>query len=143
MGGSRFLSVIAGLIIGAFLGMFFYILIGYTLICGPLQSVMVPENVMKIWRIDILKYGLSPGVFIGFLGGLVVPFHAPRGHLSKSIGASTCLIVSILAWITQWYNLAETSKGRIGLAIGITFVAILIAIPVSGSLGFIEKIRER
>ena len=143
MQGSRFLSALAGIIIGGLIGWWIYAFIGYFLFCGPIEGDMISWDLRMIFFGYSVKFGVIPGVAVGFLGGLVLPFTLPRGHMSKSIGTSSFLIIAPLAWWSQWGKLAHTSGGRIALMVFITFIVFLIIVPVSGYIGgFIESMRE-
>lgn len=138
-------TVIAGILIGAVLGLFFYWVPAYFLVCGslPKSVIIVPWEIRESLFKTALVFGVIPGAVIGLIGGMGSPIMAPRGFMSKSIGAFTWLIVTILAWITQWKHLSQMSAGRIVTTIFITLASFIMCLGVSGYIGgFIERIRE-
>lgn len=138
-------TVIAGVIIGAVLGLFFYWLPAYFLVCGslPTSILIVPWGIREALFKTALVFGVIPGAVIGLIGGIGLPIMAPRGFLSKSVGSFTWIIVTILAWITQWKHLSEMSSGRIIITVFITLFSFFMSLGVSEYIGgFIERIRE-
>ncbi len=137
--GNRGLMVIAGLIMGAVLGMWIYILEGMFLAYGPAWSVSeiapVPKEIRMAFLSDACWYGLLPGLIIGFISGLGSPFLTPRGHMAKGIGCTLILIVTPLVWWSQWHNLSYMKNGLIGWAVVVTLMIFLSIIPVSGHIG--------
>lgn len=143
MEGNKALSILAGIILGFVLGMWIYPIVGYLLACGPIETTIIPLEVRKVFLIKALKFGAAPGIFVGFIAGLVIPFHLPRGHMAKSIGAFCWIPITALAWITNCSNLYGMSAGRIVWTVVMTFISLALIIPISGALGhFIERIRE-
>lgn len=142
MAGSRWRSILSGIILGFVLGSWIYMISGYFLISGPIEGYFVPDGIRLRFVVDVLKFGSLPGILIGFLGGLVLPFYLPRGYLAKSIGAFCWIPITILAWITQWSNLGMMSGWRIITTILVTLFSLLSILSVSEQLSFIEKIRE-
>ena len=143
MEGNKALSALAGIILGFVLGIWIYFMVGYMLACGPIQGAIIPPEVRKAFLIKALKFGAAPGTFVGLIAGLVIPFHLPRGHMAKSIGAFCWIPITALAWITNWSNLYAMSGGRIVWTVVMTFISVALIIPISGALGhFIERIRE-
>jgi len=144
MQGNRGLSVLAGIILGAILGFWIYSWPGYFLISGPIQGWFIPTDVRVELLISALLFGAAPGVLIGIIGGLTSPFHYPRGHMAKSIGAFAWIPITALAWLTQWYNLAFMSGFRIAVTVVATIFSFALILPISEWLGTtIEKIREK
>ncbi|MDP2933257.1 MAG: hypothetical protein Q8N81_03945 [bacterium] len=139
-------SVICGLILGAFLGIWCYWVIGWFLTCGPLEAntLFVDKEIYFAFWVRALRYGLPVGLVIGLLGGLGVPPTNPRGHLAKSIGSMCWLINTPLAWATNWQYLQFMSAGRIAIALLVTSASMMVIIPMSHYLGqIIEPLRER
>ncbi|MFH1575747.1 MAG: hypothetical protein ABIB55_02270 [Candidatus Nealsonbacteria bacterium] len=139
---SRWRSILAGIILGFILGFWIYVWPGYFLVSGPIEGYLIPEEVRMEFLADALKFGLIPGALIGFIGGLVLPFHQPRAYMAKSIAASCWIPITVLAWITQWSNLEMMSGGRIAITIGVTLFSFFSIFSVSEQLSIIEKIRE-
>jgi len=138
-------TVIAGVIIGAVLGLFFYWVPAYFLVCGSLSTsiLVVPWEIREALFKTALVFGVIPGAVIGLIGGIGSPIMAPRGFLSKSIGSFTWVIVTILAWITQWKHLSQMSTGRIVITVFITLLSFFMSLGVSEYIGgLIERIRE-
>ncbi|MDD2666597.1 MAG: hypothetical protein PHD13_05250 [Methanocellales archaeon] len=151
MKGNKGLSILAGVIMGFILGMWIYSLVGYMLVSGPVVSGIhrhVPLEVRKALLIKALKFGAAPGTFVGFIAGLVIPqpelrFHFPRGHMAKSIGCFCWIPITALAWITNWSNVYAMSGWEIAGAVGMTFISLVLIIPISGTLGhYVERIQE-
>lgn len=144
MEGNRLSSVIAGLIIGAISGLFVYSFIGNFLACGPYPSnVLFVDMAVKFELFGkAMRFGVIPGLFIGFWGGLVLPFTLPPGHFTKSISSLLFLIVTPLAWITYRHNLALMTPGKIAITAVMTLVLMIIILPMTEhGLGWLERIR--
>jgi len=141
---NKALSVLAGLIIGTFLGYWIYWLPCYFLKCGsiPVDGLFVPTDIWLDCVTSDLQYGVIPGAIIGLIGGFAIPVHLSRGHLAKSIGAFAWIPITIVAWITQWNNIYYMSSGRIVLTLLATFMSLMFILPISDMVSFIEKIRE-
>lgn len=145
MKGKRWLSILVGIIEGLILGIWIFVFSAYIPAYWKYDSelLFVPEYARDILIINAFFYGALPGIIIGFIGGAVTPFLIPRGHLAKSIGATSWLIATPLAYITYWDNFILLSAGTKALAGAITFVSLMLIIPVSGLIGeFLEKLRE-
>lgn len=128
---------------GFVLGMWIYSIVGYLLACGPIETTIIPPEVRKAFLIKALKFGAVPGIFVGFIAGLVSPFHRPRGWMAKSIGAFCWIPITALAWITNWSNVYVMSGGKIAWTVVMTFISFALIIPISGALGhYVERIRE-
>lgn len=106
MEGNKALSILAGIILGFFLGLWVYFMLGYMLVSGPIQSTFIPSDLRMAFFINALIFGATPGAFVGFIAGLVIPFHLPRGHMAKSIGALFWIPITALALITNWSKCA-------------------------------------
>jgi hypothetical protein len=145
--GSRIMVIIAGLVMGAILGMWIYVVVGMVLAYGPVWGVSatVPEEIRMAFLSDACRYGLIPGLIVGFIAGLGFPFLTPRGHMAKSIGCTSFLFITPLAWWSQWHNLSYMKAGLIVLAVVVTSAVFMIIIPLSGWVGaFIEPLfKER
>ena len=144
MEGNRFFSLLSGLLIGAISGFLIYGCIGNFLACGPYPSnqLFVDMAVKYELYTKALRFGVIPCLIIGLFGGLFLPFTFPRGHFTKSIVAPLFLIVASLAWITYRHNLALMSAGRIALTGLVTFVILIIVLPLAEHcIGGLERIR--
>jgi hypothetical protein len=137
--------VLAGIIIGAVLGMFFFIVPAKFLISGPIKGneLMLPPGVQEYILGQTWRWGGISGAIIGFLCGFNNDATLPRGDFSKMIGVLCFIVSTVSAWWTQWDCLANTSFGRIIIIVLVTFAMFIIAVPVSGYFSFIESIRER
>jgi hypothetical protein len=148
MVGNRFLSILAGIISGVILGSWIYSLEGIYLAYGPFWESAgtykpIPDALRYDFLIDCLKFGVIPGLIIGFIGGSTSPFLIPRGHMSKSMGCLLFLIITPIVWLTQWDNVHFMGTGKITMAVIITLMVFLMIIPVSGMLGeYVERLRE-
>lgn len=137
-------SVLTGIIIGGILGGIFYVMPAKLLICGPLPyTTWLPPEVWKYMMLEIFHWGVIPGAIIGFIGGCNRDVAMPHGHLSKSIGASSYVICTILAYVTQGSNLAYMSASRIAITIIITALMFFLCLAYSQIFSFIETIREK
>lgn len=141
---SKTLSAAVGTFIGIILGNIFYLIPAKFLICGPLVSdqIILPDGVQSFIFLESLKYGSAAGGIIGFLGGLSTPKDLPRGEMSRRIGATSGLVCVLLAWITQHEYLGATSGWRIFITVLFSFFTLMLAIPFSDMVNFIEKARE-
>lgn len=143
-GGNKGLSILAGIILGFVIGIWIYVIASIVFVSGPILVPQEFEKALLARVFNALKFGAAPGTFVGFIAGLVIPFHLPRGHMAKSIGAFCWIPITALAWITNWKNLYAMRAGRIVLAVVTTFFSLLVILPVSGALGhIIERIRKR
>jgi hypothetical protein len=145
MGKDRSLSVIAGALGGIVLGCLFYGFPAKFLISAPISAdtLFLPEGMQSRFLLACLVYGAVPGVVIGALSGMVTPLFYPRGQMTKSFGAVIWLMVTALAWITQWGGFIAATGGRKAITILVTFSSFVLAVPVSGVMGdYIERIRE-
>ncbi len=139
VGGSRILVIIAGLILGAILGMWIYGFEGMFLAFGPWWEIEdnkpPPEEIRTAFFADVCWYGLSSGLIVGFIAGLVFPFLSSTGHMAKSIGCTLFLVITPLVWWTQGHNLAYMGAGFITLSVLGTLIVFLFTIPISGFFG--------
>ena len=141
---NKFLSAIAGSIIGFIVGTVFYYWPTSCLITGPIvgDEILMPRELANALLRMSATYGGSIGVLIGIFSGLSVSITMPRGHMSKTISCTSFLVCTIVSFIQYGHFLTEMSIGRIVITFGWVFALFLFSIPLGGLLGFIEKIRE-
>lgn len=148
MKGNRFLSIVAGLIIGGFLGSWIYGMEACYLAYAPFwelagTSAPVPDDLRNALLIQCFKFGIIPGLAVGFIAGGTFPFLIPRGHMSKSIGCFLALFLAPVVWITQWHNLQFMGAGNKTIAVFLTVMVFLFIIPIGGFIGeYVERLRE-
>jgi hypothetical protein len=142
---NKFLSVVAGAIIGFLLGSSFYLFPTKMLFSGPVvgNELFLPPGMQEMLLVLSATYGGTIGAVIGMLGGLTMRATLPRGQMSKSISCVCAIICPIVAFIQHGHFLAKMSGGRIALTFLVVVIAIFLAIPMGHMIGFIERIRER
>lgn len=122
------------ILIGIFLGFWFFTVPGYFLICGPLQSLYIPHNLVQTLFLRALILGGGPGVITGFLGWFSFP-NGPRRAQALAAGALVWIPATVLAWLSFHGSLALMSHERIGICILATIFSAAIATTVSRAVG--------
>jgi hypothetical protein len=141
---NKFLSLIAGGIVGFVLGTVFYYWPAICLISGPVvgNEILLPPELHKaVLGISAFWGGLF-GLGIGLLGGWAMPVTLPRGHMSKSISCSCFLVCTIVAFVQHGHFLADMSAGRIAMTGLWVFMMLCMSIPMGGAISFVEGMRE-
>jgi hypothetical protein len=144
MKDSKFLDVLAGVILGVIFGIIYYGMPARCLITGPMQieGLFIPQELNRAILLLTLKWGGGIGAVIGFFGGLGTPITMPRGHMSKSISCICFLVCTIAAFVMYGSQLWHMAGYKIGITLFYVFLFFVMAVPFGSSLGFIEKIRE-
>jgi hypothetical protein len=141
---NKFLSVVAGAIIGVILGTTYYLAPAKCLITGPMtiDGIFIPQDLNSAIVLLSLKWGGTIGGIIGLFGGLAVPVTMPRGHMAKSISCTLFIVCVPIAFIMHGSQLFLMPGWKILVTFLWVFGMFLLAIPFGAALGFIEKIRE-
>ena len=144
MEGNKFLSALAGAIIGFLLGTLFYLCPTKCLMAGPIvnDNIMLPDGMQQMILLLSAKYGGVAGAIIGILGGLAIPITVPHGHMSRSIAGISLIVCTIMAFIQHGHFLMEMTLGRIAITFLWVVMMFFFAIPISGMVKFIERMRE-
>ena len=87
------------------------------------------------------EYGGVAGAIIGILGGLAIPITVPHGHMSRSIAGISLIVCTIMAFIQHGHFLMEMTLGRIAITFLWVVMMFFFAIPISGMVKFIERMR--
>ncbi|MCX6720664.1 MAG: hypothetical protein NTW11_02565 [Candidatus Staskawiczbacteria bacterium] len=141
---NKFLSVLAGAIIGFLFGMVYYYMPTSCLFAGPVvgDEILMPKELHQMLLSISAKTGGLIGVIIGILGGLSTSITMPRGHMSKSISCTCALVCPIVAFIQHGHFLSEMTAGRIAITFFYVVMLLFLAIPFGAAFSFIERIRE-
>jgi hypothetical protein len=141
---NKFLSIIAGIIIGFLLGTFFYLAPTKLLFSGPINNneLFLPSGMQEVILALSAKYGGITGIIIGIIVGYSTPITLPRGHMSKTISFTCFFVCSIMAFIQHGHFLTEISPGRIAMLVIFMFFVFIFSVPIGGMISFIERMRE-
>jgi len=144
MRGNKFLDILAGVILGVFFGMLYYVMSAKCLITGTMEidGLFIPEELNYAILLLGLKWGGGIGAIIGFFGGLSSPITMPRGHMSKCISCTSFLVCTIAAFVMHGSQLWHMPGWKIGATLFYVFIFLVMAVPFGQFFGFIEKIRE-
>lgn len=141
---NKFRSVLAGVILGVFFGILYYIVPTKFLISGtiPVDGLFLPVGIQTAILLTSIKWGGIVGAIVGFFGGLATPITMPRGHMARCVSCTTYLFSTITAFIHHGSQLSHMSAWKIAVTFLMVLVMLIIAIPFADQMSFIEKIRE-
>ena len=141
---NKFRSVLAGVILGVFFGILYYIVPTKFLISGtiPIDGLFLPEGVQSVILLTSIKWGGIAGAIVGFFGGLAAPITMPRGHMARCVSCTSYLVSTIMAFIHHGSQLSHMPIWKIAVTLFTVLAMFIIAIPLADQMSFIEKIRE-